>query len=154
MKLVNILLYMVNMLGQATWIQLNFKLISLWKGCHQLPKRGRLKALVWFWWIYETLSANRVHLSDHETGSIIPSGEAMVKIMMMMMAWWWSNTWTWKSRKRKTKSSRQRWNLIGAFSFWWSRHLVSVITFRIDSRTIKMGETRTKMRLSKCHYMF
>jgi hypothetical protein len=25
------------------------------KGCHQLPKRGRLKALVWFWIIDETL---------------------------------------------------------------------------------------------------
>ena len=24
------------------------------KGCHQLPKRGRLKALVWFWIIDET----------------------------------------------------------------------------------------------------
>ena len=23
-------------------------------GCHQLPKRGRLKALVWFWLIDET----------------------------------------------------------------------------------------------------
>ena len=26
-----------------------FQFISLYKGCHQLPKRGRLKALIWFW---------------------------------------------------------------------------------------------------------
>ena len=30
-------------------------------------------------------------------------------------------------------------------------HFVSVITFRLDSRTIKRGETRIEMRLSKCH---
>ena len=35
--------------------------------------------------------------------------------------------------------------------FWCSRHLVSVITFRIDRRTIKRSETRIDMRLSKCH---
>ena len=46
------------------------------KGCHQLPKRRRLKALVWFWWIDETLSANLVYQSDHEIGSTIPSGGA------------------------------------------------------------------------------
>ena len=26
-----------------------FHFIYLYKGCHQLPKRGKLKALVWFW---------------------------------------------------------------------------------------------------------
>ena len=46
------------------------KFISLYKGCHQLPKRGRLKALVWFWLIDETLSANLVYQSDHEIGGI------------------------------------------------------------------------------------
>jgi hypothetical protein len=35
-----------------------------------------LKALVWFWWIDETLSANLVYQSDHEIGSTISSGEA------------------------------------------------------------------------------
>ena len=59
--------------------------ISLCKGCHQLPKRGRLKALVWFWLIDETLSANLVYQSDHEIGSTIPSVEQMVKIKMMVM---------------------------------------------------------------------
>ena len=36
-----------------------------------------LKALVWFWLIDKTISANLVY----------PSDEAMVKIMMMVMAW-------------------------------------------------------------------
>jgi hypothetical protein len=35
--------------------------------------------------------------------------------------------------------------------FWRSRHLVGVITFRLDSCTIKRGETRIEMRLSKCY---
>ena len=128
-----------------------FQFISLWKSCHQLPKRERMKVLVWFWWIDETLSANLVYQSDYEIGSTIPSNEAIVKIMMMVMPWWWSSAWTWKRSKRKTESSRQRWNLIGAFSFWWSRHLVTVITFKIDSRSIKRDETRIEIRLSKCH---
>ena len=76
---------MVNMLGQATWIQNEFQFISLWKGCHQLPKRGRLKALVWFWWIDETLSANLVYESDHEIGSTFQ----VVEKMKIMTWWWW-----------------------------------------------------------------
>ena len=32
-----------------------------------------------------------------------------------------------------------------------SKHLVGVIIFKIDSRTIKRGETHPEMRLSKCH---
>jgi hypothetical protein len=42
------------MLGQATRIQKNFIENLCEKGYHQLPKRGRLKALVWFWIIDET----------------------------------------------------------------------------------------------------
>ena len=61
--------------------------ISLYKGCHQLPKRGRLKALVSFWLIDETLSTNLVYQSGHEIGSTIPSVEAMTKIMTMVMIW-------------------------------------------------------------------
>ena len=56
-----------------------------------LEKRGRLKALVWFWLIDETLSANLVYQSDYKIGSTTPSDEAMAKIMTMLMAWWWSN---------------------------------------------------------------
>ena len=61
--------------------------ISLCKGCYQLPKRGRLKALVWFWLIDETLSANLVYQSDCEIGSTTPSDEVMAKIMTKVMAW-------------------------------------------------------------------
>ena len=44
-----------------------------------------MKALVWFWLIDETLSANLVYQSDCEIGSITPSDEAMAKIMTMVM---------------------------------------------------------------------
>ena len=77
--------------GKYAWASnmdsIKFQFISLCKGCHQLPKRGRLKDLVWFWCIDDTLSANLIHLSGHEIGSIIPSGDAMVKIIMMVMPW-------------------------------------------------------------------
>ena len=152
MKLVHILLHMVNMRGQATWIQLNFKFISLWKGCHQLLKRGRLKALVLFWWIDETLSTNLVYKSDYEIGSTTPSDEANEDHdMMMVMPWWWSSAWTWKRRERKNKKFKVKVYFVGDILFWWSRHLESVITFRFDSRTIKRGETRIEIWLSKCY---
>jgi hypothetical protein len=77
--------------GKYAWASnmdsIKSQFISLCKGCHQLPKRGRLKALVYFWLIDETLSANLVYQSDYEIGSTTPSDEAMVKIMMMVMAW-------------------------------------------------------------------
>ena len=38
-----------------------------------------MKALVWFWLIDETLSANLVYQSDYEIDSTTPSNEAMVK---------------------------------------------------------------------------
>ena len=47
----------------------------------------RLKALVWFWLIDETLSAHLVYQGDYGIGSTTPSDEAMTKIMTMMMAW-------------------------------------------------------------------
>ena len=78
--------------GKYAWASnvdsIKSQFISLCKGCHQLPKRGRLKALVWFWLIDETLSANLVYQSDYEIGSTIPSGEANEDhdIMMMVMA--------------------------------------------------------------------
>ena len=46
---------------------------------------GRVKALVWFSLIDETLSANLVYQSDYEIGSTTPSDEAMAKIMTMVM---------------------------------------------------------------------
>ena len=75
MKLVHILLHMVNMLGKATWIQLNVN-SYLYERLSSITKKGRLKALIWFWWIDETLSANQAYQSDHEIGSTIPSGGA------------------------------------------------------------------------------
>ena len=47
----------------------------------------KLKALVWFWLVDETLSANLVYQSDYEIGSTTPTDEAMAKIMTMVMAW-------------------------------------------------------------------
>ena len=77
--------------GRYAWTSnvnsIKSQFISLKKGYHQLPKRGRLKALVWFWLIDETLSANLVYLSDYEIGSTTPSDEAMMKIMTMVMDW-------------------------------------------------------------------
>ena len=49
------------------------------------PGVGALKALVWFWLIDETLSANLVYQSDYEIDSTTPSDEAMAKIMTMVM---------------------------------------------------------------------
>ena len=57
------------------------------KGLSSITKKGRLKALVWFWLIDETLSANLVYQSDYKIGSTTPRDEAMAKIMTMVMAW-------------------------------------------------------------------
>ena len=47
-----------------------------------------LKALVWFWLIDETLSANLVYQSDCEIGSTTPSGEGNKDHdVMMVMPW-------------------------------------------------------------------
>ena len=46
-----------------------------------------LKALIWFWLIDETLSANLVYQGDYEIGSTTPSDEAMAKIMTTVIAW-------------------------------------------------------------------
>ena len=46
-----------------------------------------VKALVWFWLIDKTLSANLVYQSNCEIGSTTPSDEAMTKIRTMVMAW-------------------------------------------------------------------
>jgi hypothetical protein len=42
-----------------------------------------LKALVWFWWIDETLSANLIYQSDHEIGSTFQVMEQWWR------SWWW-----------------------------------------------------------------
>ena len=53
-----------------------------------------------------------------------------------------------KEEKEKQKA-QGKGELDRSFLVWSSRHLANVITFRIDSRTIKRSETRIEMRLSK-----
>ena len=67
----------------------------------------RLKALVWFWLIDETLSANLVYQDDYEIRSTTPSDEAMTKIITLVMI----KCLNLKRRKRKTKGSRQRYKM-------------------------------------------
>ena len=57
-------------------------LSGLWRA-----RPRRVKALVWFWLIDETLSANLVYQSDYEIGSTTPSDDVMAKIMTTVMAW-------------------------------------------------------------------
>ena len=47
-----------------------------------------MKALVWFWLIDETLSANLVYQTDYEIGTTTPSGEANKDHDMMMVIPW------------------------------------------------------------------
>ena len=53
----------------------------------------------------------------------------------------------WKRRKRTIKWAQGKDIFDRAIVFFHSRHLVGVSGFRIDSRTIKRGESRLK-RLS------
>ena len=48
----------------------------------------KVKALVWFWLIDETLSANLVYQSDYEIDSTTPSGEANKDHDIMMVIPW------------------------------------------------------------------
>ena len=61
----------------------------MWADFDLVPRGGTryLKALVWFWLIDETLSANLVYQDDYEIGSTTPSDEAMTKIMTTVIAW-------------------------------------------------------------------
>jgi hypothetical protein len=56
-----------------------------------------------------------------------------------------------EKKKEKNKKFKAKLNLDSNFLVWRSRHLVSVITCRVDSCTIKRGETYIKIWLSKCH---
>ena len=79
-------LHMIKSLGK----QHGFKMILIHifiKGLSSITKRGRLKALVWFWLIDETLSANLVYQSDLKIGTTTPRDKAIMKIMTMVMAW-------------------------------------------------------------------
>ena len=57
------------------------------RGVARTSSTHLVKALVWFWLIDETLSANLVYQSNYEIGSTTPSDEAMTKIMTMVIAW-------------------------------------------------------------------
>ena len=79
-----------------------------------------MKALVWFWWIDETLSANLVYLSNHEIGSSNPSGGANEdhvyggdKVLGL------------EKKKEKNKKLKAKVKLDRSFLVWWSKHLVS-----------------------------
>ena len=54
--------------GLGLYHQRDVNLIQVW-----LHHRYSVKALVWFWWIDEILSANLVYQSDYEIGSTTPS---------------------------------------------------------------------------------
>ena len=56
-----------------------------------------------------------------------------------------------EKKKEKNKKLKANVKLDRSFLVQWSRHLASVIIFRIDSYTIKRGETRIEIRLSKIH---
>ena len=91
---------------------------------------GCMKALVWFWWIDETLSANQVYQSDYEIGSTTPSGEANEDHdMMMVMPWWWSSAWTWRRRKKNKKLlsiSPLPWAFCFSLLFSKSKHVIII----------------------------
>ena len=69
------------------WTSVHVERIWLGRLCWFSKGGDPVKALVWFWLIDETLSANLVYQDDYEIGSTTPSDEAMVKIMTMVMAW-------------------------------------------------------------------
>ena len=75
-----------------------------------------------------------------------------MKIMMMVvMAMVMIECSGLEKKKEKNKKAQGKGIFDRSFLFWHSRHQVGVSVFRIDSRTIKRGETRCEMRLSKCH---
>ena len=56
-----------------------------------------------------------------------------------------------ENKKEKNKKAQGKGIFDRSFLFWHSRHQEGVSVFRIDSRTIKRGETHHEIRLSKCH---
>ena len=62
-----------------------------------------------------------------------------VKIMVMVWTHVMIKLRNLKRRKRKTKWAQGKGDIYRAILFWGSRYLESVITFRIDGRTIKRG---------------
>jgi len=77
---------MVKCLGKQHESKKNFIENLCKKGCHQLPKRGRLKALVWFWIIDETLVLTSIlsvcRLNEIGTCQVMEQEMVMVEIVM------------------------------------------------------------------------
>ena len=71
--------------------------------------------------------------------------------MIIMMAMVMIKCSSLEKKKEKNKKAQGKGIFDRSFLFWYSRHLVGVSVFRIDSRTIKRGETHREIRLSKCH---
>jgi hypothetical protein len=69
-----------------------------------------------------------------------------------MDMWWWWSSYKLEKEERKNKKAQGKGIIDRSLLFWHSRHQVGVSVFRIDSRTIKRGETRHEIRLSKCHW--
>ena len=78
----------------------------------------------------------------------------MVMIMMVVVAMVMIKCSGLEKKKQKNKKVQGKCIIDRSFLFQNSRHQVGVNVSRIDSYTIKRGETRIKMRLSKCHQMF
>ena len=74
-----------------------------------------------------------------------------MKIMMVVMAMVMIKCSGLEKKKEKNKKAQGKGIFDRSFLFWHSRHQVGVSVFRIDTCTIKWGETHIKMRLSKCH---
>ena len=72
-------------------------------------------------------------------------------IMMMVMAMVMIKCSSLEKKKEKNKMAQAKGILNRSILFYHSRHQMGVSGFRIDSRTIKRGDTHIEMRLSKCH---
>ena len=83
-------------------------------------------------------------------GSTFQVVEQMVKIMMMVEVMVMIKC-SGLEKKKEKKEVQGKGIIDRSFCFWHSRHQVGVSVFRIDSHTIKRGETRCEMRISKCH---
>ena len=86
-------------------------------GCKAPQFIVSVKALVWFWWIDETLSANLVYQSVHEIGSTFQ----VAKQMKIMTSWHDDGNamvlikYLDLEKEKKNKKLKAKLKLIGAF---------------------------------------
>ena len=74
-----------------------------------------------------------------------------MKIMMMVEGHGDDQVLGLGKEKREKQKAQGKGIICRSILFWWSTHLESVTTFRINSHTIKRGETHIKMQVSKYH---